>query len=80
MRKLIVVLGLGLFLAGAAWAHNCPNEMKAIDAKLATKPALSKETADKVTRLRADGEAFHKAGKHDESMAALGQAKKLLGL
>jgi hypothetical protein len=80
MRKLIVVFGLGLSLAGAAWAHNCPNEMKAIDAKLATKPALSKETSDKVAKLRADGEAFHKAGKHDESMAALGQAKKLLGI
>lgn len=78
MRKIIVVLSLAF--AGAAWAHNCPNEMKAIDAKLSTKPALSKENADKVAKLRADGEAFHKAGKHDESMAALGQAKKLLGI
>jgi hypothetical protein len=78
MRKIIVVLSLAF--AGAACAHNCPNEMKAIDAKLATKPALSKENADKVAKLRADGEAFHKAGKHDESMAALGQAKKLLGI
>jgi hypothetical protein len=78
MRHLI--LALGLALSGAAWAHNCPNEMKAIDAKLATKPALSKEAADKVAKLRADGEAHHKAGKHSESMAALGEAKKLLGM
>lgn len=69
-----------LLLCGAAWAHNCPNEMKAIDAKLATKPALSAEAAAKVAQLRADGEALHKAGKHDESMKALGEAKKLLGL
>ena len=69
-----------LATAGAAWAHNCPNEMKAIDAKLATKPALAKDVADKVARLRADGETAHKAGKHDDSMKALGEAKKLLGI
>jgi hypothetical protein len=80
MHKHLLALVAGLSLAGAAWAHNCPNEMKAIDAKLSTNPTLSKETADKVAKLRADGEAFHKAGKHDESMAALGEAKKLLGI
>ena len=79
MRKLLVVAA-GLAIAGAAWAHNCPAEMKAIDAKLATKPQLSKENADKVAKLRADGDAHHKAGRHSESMAALGEAKKLLGL
>lgn len=79
MRHAPVLLA-GLFLAGAAWAHNCPNEMKAIDAKLATKPALSKDVAAKVAALRKSGEAFHKAGKHDESMRDLGEAKKLLGI
>lgn len=74
------VLAFGLAFAGTAFAHNCPNEMKAIDAKLATKPQMSKETADKVAKLRADGESFHKAGKHNESMSALGEAKKLLGI
>ncbi|MBX3588317.1 MAG: hypothetical protein KF796_16920 [Ramlibacter sp.] len=82
MRTLIsVVASIALFAAsGVALAHNCPNEMKAIDAKLATKPALSKDVSAKVTKLRADGEAFHKAGKHDDSMKALGEAKKLLGI
>jgi hypothetical protein len=81
MRKIAsLVPVLALFVAGAAWAHNCPNEMKAIDAKLATKPALSKDASDKVSRLRAEGETLHKAGKHTESMEALGQAKKLLGI
>ena len=78
MRLLLPALALAF--AGAAWAHNCPNEMKAIDAKLATKPQLSKENAAKVAKLRAEGEAHHKAGKHAESMASLGEAKKLLGL
>ena len=81
MRKLSSLLGaLFLFAAGSAWAHNCPTEMKAIDAKLGTKPALSKDVSDKVTKLRADGETAHKAGKHDDSMKALGEAKKLLGI
>ena len=81
MNKLPSLIGaLALFAAGAAYAHNCPNEMKAIDAKLGTKPALAKDVSDKVTKLRADGETFHKEGKHAESMKALGEAKKLLGI
>jgi hypothetical protein len=65
---------------GAAQAHNCPNEMKAIDAKLATHPTPAATDMDMVRKLRADGEAFHKVGKHGESMKALGDAKKLLGI
>ena len=65
---------------GLAMAHNCPNEMKAIDAKLATSPKLADADAAKVKTLRAEGEAAHKAGKHDDSMKALGEAKKLLGI
>jgi len=82
MRKLVSLLAATALAAvcGTASAHNCPAEMKAIDAKLATKPALSKDNADKVTKLRAQGEADHKAGKHSESMKALGDAKKLLGI
>ena len=79
MRQLLV-LAAGIAFAGAAWAHNCPNEMKAIDAKLATSPKLSDTDAAKVKQLRAEGETAHKAGKHDESMKALGDAKKLLGI
>ncbi len=74
---LSVALALG---AGTAFAHNCPNEMKAIDAKLATSPKLSEADAAKVKQLRAEGEAAHKAGKHDDSMKALGDAKKILGI
>lgn len=81
MRKaLAMVAGLALLGAGAAWANNCPNEIKAIDAKLATKPALSKDVLDQVAKLRAEGDTQHKAGKHAESMKALGEAKKLLGI
>jgi hypothetical protein len=75
-----LLLAAGLALAGTASAHNCPNEMKAIDAKLQTKPKLSKENADKVAHLRKTGEEHHKAGRHAESMKDLGEAKKVLGI
>ncbi|SOZ36882.1 hypothetical protein [Cupriavidus neocaledonicus] len=82
MRKFLPLV-TAIVLCGAtgmAFAHNCPNEMKAIDAKLSAKPALSPEDAAKVAKLRADGEAYHKAGKHDESMKSLLEAKKILGI
>ena len=80
MMKLFSVAAALAFASGAALAHNCPNEMKAIDAKLASNPTLAAADMDKVKKLRADGEAAHKAGKHDDSMKALGEAKKLLGI
>jgi len=79
MKTTLLAVALAL-AAGTAFAHNCPNEMKAIDAKLATNPKLSEADAAKVKQLRADGEAAHKGGKHDESMKALGDAKKILGI
>jgi len=79
MKRLLVTTALAC-AAGIALAHNCPNEMKAIDAKLATHPKLSDADMAKVKKLRADGEAAHKAGKHDDSMKALGEAKKTLGI
>lgn len=81
MSKLFPAAALAAVLAlaaGPALAHNCPNEMKAIDAKLATNPQMSQADRDKVMKLRADGEAQHKAGQHAESMKSLGEAKKLL--
>ncbi len=79
MKTLLIAAALAL-AASAALAHNCPNEMKAIDAKLATQPTLSEADAAQVKKLRAEGEAAHKAGKHDESMKALGEAKKILAI
>lgn len=79
MKKLLIAAVLA-GSAGLALAHNCPNEMKAIDAKLASSPKLSDADMAKVKALRADGEAQHKAGKHDDSMKSLGEAKKILGI
>jgi hypothetical protein len=79
MKKILVFASL--FLATSlAFAHNCPNEMKAIDAKLNSGTSLSAEDMTKVKQLRAEGEKYHKEGKHDESMKSLQEAKKMLGI
>ena len=76
--KQVLIAVLFLF-SGLASAHNCPNEMKAIDAKMPS-AKLSSTDMTKVKALREDGEKLHKAGKHDESMKALAEANKMLGI
>ena len=79
MRK-FALLALPLaFASSFAIASSCPKEMKAIDAAL---PAAKLDAGkmSEVKKLRADGEAHHKAGKHADSMQALGKAKAILGV
>ena len=68
-----------LLFSATASAHGCPGEMRAIDAKM---PAATLPAADmsKIKALREEGEKLHKEGKHTESMKALAEAKKLLGV
>ena len=80
MTKLLSIAAVLAFASGAALAHGCPNEMKAIDAKLATNPKLAAADMEKVKKLRADGETAHKEGRHTDSMKVLAEAKKILGL
>ena len=79
MKKLLLT-SCALVFSGMALANSCPTDMKAIDAKLAMKPALAAADQEKVMTLRADGERLHKVGDHDASMKALAQAKKILDL
>ena len=78
MKRAALFTALAL-TAGIALAHNCPNEMKAIDAAL-PKADLPADKIAEVKKLRAEGEKLHKDGKHTESMGALGKAKGILGV
>ena len=69
-----------LVFAANAWAMHCPQDMAKIDAALAKQPSLSKDEMSRVKQLRAEGEALHKAGKHNESVAKLAEAMKLLNI
>ena len=78
MKRAAVLAALA-FASSLAFAHNCPNEWKAIDAAL-PKAKLDAKQAAEVKKLRAEGERLHKSGKHADSEAALGKAKGILGI
>ena len=79
MKRLTLAVAL-LFASATAFAFHCPKDMKEIDEALAKKPKLTEAQMKEVTKQRADGEALHKAGKHQESVDTLAKAKKTLGL
>ena len=54
--------------------------MAKIDAALAKNPKLTEAQLAEVKKYRAEGEAFHKAGKHQESVDTLAKAMKILDI
>jgi hypothetical protein len=80
--KLKQVIGTAAFLLASsmALAFHCPADMKKIDDALAKNPKLSEAQMTEVKKLRADGEASHKAGKHQDSVDTLAKAMKILGI
>ena len=80
MKRILMAAGLSVVLASPALAFHCPKDMADIDAALAQNPALSAEQLAEVTKRRAEGEALHKAGKHQESVDTLAKAKEILGI
>ena len=75
-HTLFAAVGLAL-LAPPAFATQCPANMRQIDQAMAS-AQLSAADKEKVTQLRKEGEELHKAGKHDESMQKLSEAKQIL--
>lgn len=75
LTTLAIVL---LLVSTSAFAFHCPKEMKKIDEALAAKPQLSAADMTEVKKLRAEGETFHKAGKHQEALDTLAKAMKIL--
>ena len=78
--KRTALFAAAMLFAGAALAFHCPQEMKKIDDALAKNPNLTPAQLEQVKKDRAEGEALHKAGKHNESLEALGRAEKTLGI
>jgi hypothetical protein len=77
--KSLIAVAL-LAASGAAMAFHCPADMKKIDDALAKSPKLTAEQMTEVKKYRADGEALHKAGKHQESVDTLAKAMKILDI
>ena len=79
MSTQTLLAAAALFISSAALAFHCPADMK-IDDALAKSPKINSEQLAEIKKLRADGEASHKAGKHQESVDTLAKAMKLLGV
>lgn len=79
MKRAFATLATLLF-AGSALAFHCPADMKKIDAALAKNPKLTEAQMKDVKKFRADGEASHKAGKHQEAVDTLAKAMKILDI
>ena len=69
-----------LLATSVAFAFHCPVDMKKIDDALAKSPKLTAAQMADVKKLRAEGEAAHKAGRHQESVDTLAKAMKILGV
>ena len=80
MKVRTAVFATALLFAGSAFAFHCPQDMKKIDDALAKNPKLTAAQMEQVKKDRAEGEALHKAGKHQESLDALAKAEKTLGI
>ena len=79
MKQFALAVALAL-ASSAAFAFHCPADMKKIDEALAKKPQLSSQQMAEVTKYRAEGEALHKAGKHQDSVDTLARAMKILDI
>jgi hypothetical protein len=79
VKRLAVFAALAIASA-SAFAFHCPADMKKIDAALAKNPKLSAQQMTDVKKYRTDGEALHKAGKHQESVDTLAKAMTILNV
>jgi hypothetical protein len=80
MTLKLMLATAALTLSTATFAFHCPQDMKKIDEALAKSPKLTAEQMAEVKKFRADGEALHKAGKHQESVDTLAKAMKILNI
>ena len=79
MKRILTTMLLTV-VSAAAFAFQCPTDMSKIDEALAGDTGLSDEKLSEVRELRKEGEELHEQGKHQESVDALAEAKKILGI
>ena len=83
MKRLLSAAAVAASIAVAsspALAFHCPKDMKKIDAALASSPQVTAAQMTEVTKLRAEGEAQHKAGSHQAAVDSLNKAVEILGI
>jgi hypothetical protein len=83
MRKalfalVVAVLSLGL-LVGPVWAGTCPKKIQEVKDAMA-KGKYDKAKTDKANAILAEAQKDHDAGKHDEALKKVQEARDALGL
>jgi hypothetical protein len=73
---LLTIAALG-FAVSPALAHECPLLNKQV---MAADEYRLDDAAYKAKMMAAEGDALHKAGKHDESVAKYDEAAKTMGI
>jgi hypothetical protein len=76
LRVIVAILALS-FSAGSAFAFHCPADMAKIDVAMKT-AKLSAADKTQAETYRKEGEALHKAGKHQQSVDTLAKAMAIL--
>ncbi len=77
LKRTLLAAAAAFLIASPAFAAECPKLMKSFDEAMAKD--MSKATAE-AKKLRAEGEAHHKAGRHAESADALKKASGMMGM
>ncbi|UWQ50846.1 hypothetical protein [Leisingera caerulea] len=79
MKHLTLAAAITL-LASPLLAGQCPADITAIDAALASGTDLSEADLATVQELRDEGQSLHDSGDHDASVETLAEAKAMLGI
>jgi hypothetical protein len=80
MRTAVLAAFASLLFITPALAFHCPKDMAKIDEALANNPPLTAEQLAEVQKLRKEGEDYHNAGSHQESVDTLAKAMAILGI
>lgn len=80
MKRLLIATLLATALSVPAFANQCPADIAAIDAALASNTTLTDDQKAEVKAFRDEGEILHNEGKHTESVETLAKAKAILGI
>ncbi len=78
-RGTVLAAVLLAFIATPAFAHQCPSLIRQIDAALSENTEITADDRAMVKSLRNQGRKLHTSNKHDDSIAVLIEAKRLLG-
>ena len=77
IARSLLAAAVVLAFSAPALAGHCPADVKAIDAALG-KVSLPAAKMTEVKKLRDQGEAQHKAGKHKEAVDTLSKAMRMV--